>query len=118
MDAFFISIALSAIAGLGYIAVRHPKTYEEVLFNKLYLVAFVVLIAVFAWVGGAEVTLKALTPYVEAKKLAEAKQAAASVTIHYGYVMLFSFGFFGYLLFLSWLASHIAKEQKEKSTSK
>ena len=114
MDAFFLSVALSAIAGIGYIAVRHPKTYEKVLFDKLYLLAFVVMIGMFAWSVGAEITLQTLTPYIEAKKLEEAKQAAASVTLNYLFVLLASIGFFGYLLFLSWLASHIAKEQQEK----
>ena len=118
MDAFFTSVALSAIAGLGYIAVRHPKVYEEVLFSKLYLAAVVVLLTMFMWSAGAEVTLNTLTPYIEAKKLAEAKQAAASVTIRYEVAVLLSFGIFGYLLLLSWLATHIAKDQKQTPSSK
>ena len=112
MTAFFTSVALAALAGIGFIAVRHPKVYKDVVFDKLYLVAFVVLIAMISWGASAAITLQVLAPYITPDKLAEAKEAAASVTIPNEYALLFSFGFFGYLLVLSWLAGHIDKDQR------
>ena len=116
MTAFFTSVALSALAGIGYLAVRHPKVYNEVLFKKPYLVAFVVLIAFLAWNAGVDLTLKALTPFIAPEKLKAAKEAASTIDVPPVFVTLWSFGLFGYLLLLSWIASHIDESQQMKKT--
>lgn len=106
--------ALMAVSALTFIAYRHPRIYQALLFDKLYLGTLVVFLLLGAWNISHGVTLAAVEKFIPAADLDKAEAAAEQYAVSF-YVAFFSLlGAAAYLLLLSWLARHFEKEHRRE----
>lgn len=116
MEQFLIGAGLMTVSALTFVAYRHPRVYEEVIFDKLYVGAMVVFLAVAAWHTSNRAAFGVIEKYVPAENLEKAKEAVSALTVPIELVMLCLFGLVAYLILLSWLARHFEKEHRREHT--
>jgi len=115
VDAVIPALGLAALTGLSYLAVRHPKLYKDNLFDKIYLGGLGVFIVVGIWTIGVVTTFFFFSLFIAEDKRSIARESLPLLAGSPGWWLVGTVGFFAYLMFLVWLAGHLAREQEEQS---
>ena len=108
------SLAVTAISGLAFLAVKHHVVYEQ-LFGKLYLLLCVICFSLSAWSSAVSLASTTLLTFVSPEKLASAKAAIEPISINMGWVLVSQVLGMVYLFFLSWLGRQIKEDADAKN---
>ncbi len=115
IEELLVAAAPLAVSAITFIAYRHPRIYNEVLFDKLYWGAFIVFLILSTWGLSQRFTLAAVEDFIPSTQLENARAAADQFIVPLPILLLFYWGVLIFLLFLSWLAKQFLKEHDRKS---
>ena len=109
-EALIGSLLLTALGGLSYMAVKHPRVYNGPLSTTIFIIGLLCLAAVELWNASNTQVVRLLLPYDECfPKVIEAVRARR-VPSFFTWAAL---GLLGYSLFLNRVASWILKDQQQ-----
>lgn len=114
LQTIIASLAVAAISGLAFLAVKHHAVYERLL-GKLYVMLGVISIALMAWSGAVSLVSSTLIQFVSLEKLKLATEAVEPFSFSIGWVLLGHLLGSGYLLFLAWLGCQIKEDVDAKN---
>lgn len=113
LEKFVSGLALAAITGLTFIAYKHPRAFDR-MYLPMYAILTICVTSFLAWDFSASATFKALAPYIDKEKIAEASLVLVSKStsswVWVGYV-----AFSMYMVFLNWLPYILKKDEPPKS---
>lgn len=105
-------IAIALLAGLGTVALKHPRFFRRRLASLLVYSGAVVSAVAMVWLLAVLATRTALLPLIGALEVDEAKALTEPLTEPVLYIVGAWFVLVFVLWFLSWMAEHIEAEQQ------
>lgn len=101
-----LTVIGTAASGLAVMAFKYPQVYKKTLLRILFVfIAAYVLIGV--WSVAITICLDVLTPFIESKNMASAKNAISGYRPDVIWAILFPIISMIYLFVLEWFAGHV-----------
>src|SRR2546428_9923451 len=110
-----ITVGFAVISGITYLAVRHPKLFNEVIIGKIYLVLVIAFLTIASWAVAVAATMSVLAPYIPSEKLPAAKAEAERLGLPFLWIIGGFFALNLYLGILLWLSFHLQREQRQSN---
>lgn len=106
-------LVVAAVTGLGFLAVRYPRTFKSIYYAAFALAGLFLIIGItydVSVIVGSSAILKFVAP--DQKAAAEMAQSAMRIP---GWVMWTIAASNFYFLFLDWLSGRLAAENQQKN---